>query len=155
MKINEIFYSLQGEGIQTGVPTIFIRFTGCNLRCKWCDTKYAYDEGEDLSIDQIIEKIKSYPSTQICVTGGEPLLQDELSTLIQRLIELKYDINLETNGSIHIGNLPFFEKLFISSCKCVIIKRCTEILTRTRGEKFLSTDFHSFLLPSVLFRLTT
>ena len=83
MKINEIFYSIQGEGIQSGLPTIFIRLTGCNLRCSYCDTKYAYIKGKHLSIDEISLKLKEFPCNTVCITGGEPLLHENILELIK------------------------------------------------------------------------
>ena len=87
MKINEIFYSLQGEGKWSGLPNIFIRTTGCNLRCLFCDTKYAYENGDNKSIEQILKKIKKYPCKNVCITGGEPLIQNEIYDLIKILLE--------------------------------------------------------------------
>ena len=119
MMINEIFYSIQGEGILIGIPTIFIRTTGCNLRCNWCDTKYAYDEGEEMTIEDIITKVKEYPVSNVCLTGGEPLLQKETPALIQRLSDEGYFICLETNGSKSVQELPCLDSLLISmDVKC-------------------------------------
>ena len=106
MKINEIFYSIQGEGRWTGLPNIFIRTTWCNLRCSYCDTKYAYFEGKELSIKDIIEKISKYPYKHLCITGGEPLLQKEITNLIDEILKLNYNICVETNGSQSIKNIP-------------------------------------------------
>ncbi len=100
MQITEIFFSIQGEGIHAGLPTVFIRATGCNLRCTYCDTTYAYENGKEMSIDQIISKIEKYQCINICITGGEPLLQNDTLRLIRKLQEKKYQISLETNGSI-------------------------------------------------------
>ena len=102
MQITEIFFSIQGEGIHTGLPTVFIRATGCNLRCTYCDTTYVYENGKEMSIDQIISKIEKYQCINICITGGEPLLQNDTLRLIRKLQEKKYQISLETNGSIPI-----------------------------------------------------
>lgn len=119
MMINEIFYSLQGEGILIGTPTIFIRTTGCNLRCSWCDTKYAYEEGEEMALDEIVDKVKDYPSSHICITGGEPLLQKDVIKLIQRLSDDGFEISLETNGSKSVEDLPCLDSLMISlDIKC-------------------------------------
>ncbi len=120
MKVNEIFYSIQGEGIHSGLPTIFIRLTGCNLRCKWCDTQYAYDEGDEMTITEIIAKLTTYPSKLICITGGEPLAQTGPNELIGELLELGYYINIETNGSINIQNLltKYNEILISLDIKC-------------------------------------
>ncbi|UCE73855.1 MAG: radical SAM protein [Methanomassiliicoccales archaeon] len=119
MKINEIFYSIQGEGELIGVPTIFIRTSGCNLRCSWCDTKYAYEEGHEMSLEEILKKTKEYPSTHICITGGEPLLQKDIIGLVQKLSQNRYQVSIETNGSKSIEELPCLESLMISmDIKC-------------------------------------
>jgi 7-carboxy-7-deazaguanine synthase len=104
MKINEIFFSVQGEGLCSGLPTIFIRTTGCNLRCSYCDTKYAYCEGKETSIDDILSEISKFDCNRICITGGEPLMQQNLIELLQRL--KKYSVSIETNGSLSIAHLP-------------------------------------------------
>jgi len=119
MKINEIFYSIQGEGKWSGLPNIFIRTTGCNLRCSFCDTKYAYDNGKEMSLDEIINSIKKYRCEYICITGGEPLLQNEILDLINILLKKNYKICLETNGSIKIKNITGKKSLMISlDIKC-------------------------------------
>lgn len=119
MKINEIFYSIQGEGKWMGLPNIFIRTTGCNLRCSFCDTTYAYETGEEMSIEEIINRIRKHPCNHVCITGGEPLLQEEIVQLIDVLLEKKYVICLETNGSIGIENLVGKKSLLISlDIKC-------------------------------------
>lgn len=102
MKINEIFYSIQGEGKLSGIPTIFIRVSGCNLRCSYCDTQYAYDNGTEMDINNIINEIKNYQCNNVCLTGGEPLLHSEIKDLINKLINKKYKVSIETNGSINI-----------------------------------------------------
>lgn len=119
MKINEIFYSIQGEGKWMGLPNIFIRTTGCNLRCSFCDTTYAYETGEEMSIEEIINRIRKHPCNYVCITGGEPLLQEAIVQLIDVLLEKKYVICLETNGSIDIENLVGKKSLSISlDIKC-------------------------------------
>ena len=119
MKINEIFYSIQGEGKWMGLPNIFIRTTGCNLRCSFCDTTYAYETGEEMSIEEIINRIRKHPCNYVCITGGEPLLQEAIVQLIDVLLEKKYVICLETNGSICIENLAGKKSLLISlDIKC-------------------------------------
>ncbi|HEX17433.1 MAG TPA: radical SAM protein [Thermoplasmatales archaeon] len=105
MKVCEIFYSIQGEGELAGYPTIFIRLTGCNLRCRYCDTEYAFYEGKEMGIDDIIERIKGYRSRYVCVTGGEPLLQREVLDLMETLLEDGYIVSLETNGSISLEDV--------------------------------------------------
>jgi 7-carboxy-7-deazaguanine synthase len=119
MKINEIFYSIQGEGKWAGLPNIFIRTTGCNLRCAYCDTKYAYEDGKDLEIKEIINNIKKIDCKYVCITGGEPLLNKDILNLISYLIKDKYFVIIETNGSISIDDIIRFQKLVISlDIKC-------------------------------------
>jgi len=119
MKINEIFYSIQGEGKWTGLPNIFIRTTGCNLRCSFCDTQYAYNEGKEFNPGEIIESIKKYPCKYVCLTGGEPLYQDGTLGLIDALLKKDYKICLETNGSINIKEIVNKKNLMISlDIKC-------------------------------------
>jgi len=112
MIINEIFLSIQGEGKETGLPTVFIRLTGCNLRCKWCDTEYAFTEGKEMEIKDVVERAGSFGIKRACITGGEPLLQKETSALISELLERGYDIVLETNGSLPIDDVD--ERVMIS-----------------------------------------
>jgi len=104
LKIVEIFTSLQGEGLRQGEPTIFIRFSGCNLRCSFCDTKYAWQRGRDYSAEQVVEKIKKirepFPVGWVCLTGGEPLLQD-LRLLIRLLKKEKFKVQVETNATLY------------------------------------------------------
>ena len=119
MKINEIFYSIQGEGKWGGLPNIFIRTTGCNLRCSFCDTKYAYEDGVEYSIKNILTKISKYKCQYVCITGGEPLLQDDVIELIKNLFNKDYFVIIETNGSISIKKIVKFKDLVISlDVKC-------------------------------------
>ena len=103
LKVNEIFFSIQGESSYAGWPCVFIRLTGCNLRCSYCDTAYAYEEGKDKTILEIVDEIKKFPCTLIEITGGEPLLQTETPKLIEALLEKNYRVLLETNGSLDVG----------------------------------------------------
>jgi len=119
MKINEIFYSIQGEGKWTGLPNIFIRTTGCNLRCSYCDTKYAYFDGTEISIGEILKHVKSFACNYICITGGEPLLQKETYDLIDDLLKNNFKICLETNGSMNIEKISDKKSILISlDIKC-------------------------------------
>jgi 7-carboxy-7-deazaguanine synthase len=119
MKVNELFYSIQGEGIFTGLPTIFLRTTGCNLRCSYCDTTYAYENGTEMTVKEILQAIQKYPCTNLCITGGEPLLQSDLQKLLDRLLQKKFMILLETNGSIDIKKYTGKSSLIISlDMKC-------------------------------------
>lgn len=99
IKINEIFHSVQGESSYAGNRTVFIRTTGCNLRCTYCDTKYSYFEGTPWTIEKILQEIKSYDAEYICITGGEPLLQPEIHSLINILCDQGHKVSLETSGS--------------------------------------------------------
>ena len=103
LKINEIFFSIQGESSWSGYPTVFVRTSGCHLRCTYCDTKYAYHEGEMQSVDQVIAKIQEYPARFVCVTGGEPLLQSAVHGLMTKLCDLGYNVSLETSGDKDCG----------------------------------------------------
>jgi len=102
LKVNELFYSLQGESSYAGRPCVFIRLTGCNLRCSYCDTRYAYEEGTDRELDLIIDQVSSYRCPLVEITGGEPLIQVETPALILRLLERNFKVLLETNGSQNI-----------------------------------------------------
>lgn len=99
LRVNEIFYSLQGEASYAGHPCVFVRLTGCNLRCVYCDTAYAYEDGEDLAIEDILSRVASYGCPLVEVTGGEPLIQAGTPLLIIRLLNTGYRVLLETNGS--------------------------------------------------------
>ena len=106
LKINEIYYSVQGESTFMGKPCIFIRLTYCNLRCSYCDSEYTFYEGKDMSIKDIIKKIEEYPCNLVEVTGGEPLFQKNCVTLLSELVKRKYKVLLETSGSLSIENVP-------------------------------------------------
>ena len=106
LRINEIFVSIQGESSYAGIPCIFVRLTGCNLRCSYCDTVYAYNEGSLMSLGEILKRVKGYESGNICITGGEPLLQENISKLINLLKKNHYNVYIETNGSMNIDVLP-------------------------------------------------
>lgn len=103
--VSEIFYSIQGESSFAGYPFVFIRLSGCNLRCTYCDTRYAYENGEALSINEIIQKIHAFKCPLVEVTGGEPLLQEETPELVETLLQ-NYTVLVETNGTKDISILP-------------------------------------------------
>jgi len=105
LKINEIFHSIQGESTKAGLPCIFVRLTYCNIRCVYCDTEYAFYEGVDKPIDEIIDKVKSYDCKLVEITGGEPLVQENVHVLMSRLCVLGYEVMLETGGSLPIENV--------------------------------------------------
>ena len=106
LKVNEIFYSIQGESSFAGYPCVFIRLTGCNLRCAFCDTRYAYDEGTGMSIDSVINTVKKYNCNRVEITGGEPLVQEETTDLSRKLLDHNYRVWIETNGTKNIDVLP-------------------------------------------------
>ncbi len=103
LRITEIFHSLQGESSLTGLPTVFVRLTGCPLRCVYCDTEYAFNGGSKRSLDDIIATIESYQCNRVCVTGGEPLAQPECLTLMSRLCDLGFEVSLETSGAMDVA----------------------------------------------------
>ena len=103
--VNEIFYSIQGESIHSGCPCIFVRLTGCNLRCTYCDTRYAYEEGEKMEISQILRSVDAYQCPLVEITGGEPLLQNETPLLVSKFLEKGYTVMMETNGSLDISQV--------------------------------------------------
>jgi 7-carboxy-7-deazaguanine synthase len=105
MKINEIFTSIQGETSFAGLPFTFVRLTGCNLRCSYCDTQYAYEEGTEYSLDAVVAEINKRVVSRVVITGGEPLLQDESIALCSRLLDTGFTVLLETNGSILIKDV--------------------------------------------------
>ncbi len=105
MKINEIFKSIQGESSYAGLPCTFIRTTGCNLRCTWCDTAYAFHEGEERSVASVLETVRRFGCRNVEVTGGEPLLQEEVYPLVRALLDEDYRVLVETGGSLPIGRL--------------------------------------------------
>ena len=117
LKINEIFYSIQGESSYTGLPCVFIRLTYCNLRCSYCDSEYAFYEGRNMSFSDINTEIKKYPTKLAMITGGEPLLQKKSVDLMQLLIEDDYSVMLETSGSLSLENVPK-EVIKIVDFKC-------------------------------------
>jgi len=103
LKINEIFYSLQGETKMVGLPTVFIRLTGCPLRCSYCDTEYAFHNGQSWLVDEILTEVKKYNTQYVTVTGGEPLAQKTCVDLLFQLCELGYKVSLETSGALDIS----------------------------------------------------
>lgn len=105
LRITEIFYSLQGEARSVGLPTVFVRLTGCPLRCQYCDSEYAFFGGERKSLDEILEQVASYKAQYVCVTGGEPLAQPNCLPLLSRLCDEGYQVSLETSGAMPIDQV--------------------------------------------------
>ena len=105
LKISEIFYSLQGETTRAGLPTVFVRLTGCPLRCAWCDTEHAFSGGSVLPLQAILDQVAQYGARYVCVTGGEPLAQKNCLPLLTALCDAGYDVSLETSGALDISGV--------------------------------------------------
>ena len=117
MDVCEIFYSIQGESTYSGLPCVFIRTSGCNLRCSYCDTRYAYQGGVDMPVARILAQVRSYGCRLVEITGGEPLLQGDLNLLISSMLEDGYEVLLETNGSLSIESVdPRVVKIMDLKC---------------------------------------
>jgi len=126
MFITEIFKSIQGEGTRAGLPCIFVRLTGCNLRCTWCDTAYAFHGGKKLTVDEVMDQVEAFNQrpdgspagvSLVELTGGEPLLQEEIYPLAEQLLAVGYTVMIETSGERFIGRLPE-EVIKIVDVKC-------------------------------------
>jgi 7-carboxy-7-deazaguanine synthase len=122
LRISEIFLSLQGEADAAGWPTVFVRLTGCPLRCHYCDTSYAFSGGEWMSIDAILQAVADYHTRHVCVTGGEPLAQKECIALLGRLCDAGYEVSLETSGALDISRVD------------TRVSRVMDLKTPTSGE---------------------
>jgi 7-carboxy-7-deazaguanine synthase len=105
LNVSEIFYSLQGESLSVGCPTVFVRLTGCPLRCSYCDTEYAFSGGEELGLDEILQQVAAFDAPYVNVTGGEPLWQEGCRELLTALCSAGYKVSLETSGSLDISNI--------------------------------------------------
>ena len=106
MQVTEIFFSIQGEGSRAGRPCVFVRFTGCDLRCVYCDTAYAFHGGRPMSRPEIMAEVERHPARLVCLTGGEPLLQKELPALARDLLDRGYEVTVETHGQRPLDDLP-------------------------------------------------
>ncbi len=106
MRVTEIFFSIQGESSHAGKPCVFVRLTGCSLRCVYCDTKYSYAGGREMSLDEVLATVGSYPSRLVELTGGEPLEQEAAYPLMTSLLTRGYTVMLETGGQVNIGRVP-------------------------------------------------
>ena len=113
LRINEIFYSIQGESSRIGMPTVFVRLTGCPMRCTYCDTAYAFHEGQQQEIEEIIQEIKKFDTNYVTVTGGEPLAQKNCIDLMNQLCELGYQVSLETGGALDIKDVHAKVKIIL------------------------------------------
>ncbi|HUP44469.1 MAG TPA: 7-carboxy-7-deazaguanine synthase QueE [Thermoanaerobaculia bacterium] len=117
LRVTEIFYSIQGESSHTGRPCVFVRLTGCNLRCRWCDSEYTFTGGEKISIEDVVARVKGYGCPLVEVTGGEPLAQAESLDLIRRLCDEGFEVLIETSGSIDITPVDRRAKIILD-IKC-------------------------------------
>src|SRR5215475_4230450 len=106
MRITEIFFSIQGESTHAGKPCIFVRLTGCSLRCVYCDTKYSYAGGKEMSLDEVLSAVAAHPAKLVEITGGEPLEQEEVYPLMAALLDRGYTVMLETGGHVSIARVP-------------------------------------------------
>ncbi|MCA1828255.1 MAG: radical SAM protein [Myxococcales bacterium] len=106
MRVSEIFFSIQGESTLAGEPCVFVRFTGCDLRCGYCDTEYAFYGGTAMSREEILNEVSKHPARFVCLTGGEPTLQKELPELARELLDRGYRVSLETHGQRPLGSIP-------------------------------------------------
>jgi 7-carboxy-7-deazaguanine synthase len=106
VRVTEIFFSIQGESTLAGEPCVFVRFTGCDLRCGYCDTEYAFYGGRTMSIGEILEEVRKHPARFVCLTGGEPTLQKDLPELAQALLDQGYQVSLETHGQRPLARIP-------------------------------------------------
>ncbi|MBB3062753.1 7-carboxy-7-deazaguanine synthase [Microbulbifer rhizosphaerae] len=102
LRISEIFYSLQGEARESGLPTVFVRLTGCPLRCSYCDSEYAFYGGERMTLAEILQRVQGHPARHVCVTGGEPLAQPNCLPLLKALCDAGYEVSLETSGAMPV-----------------------------------------------------
>ncbi len=117
IKVNEIYFSIQGESSKAGLPCVFVRLTYCNLRCTYCDTEYAFFDGKDYSIDEIIDRVKKYECRLVEITGGEPLFQKECYDLLKKLCEEGFEVLLETGGSLPVKEVDKAVRI-IMDLKC-------------------------------------
>ncbi len=106
MRVTEIFFSIQGESSHAGKPCVFVRLTGCSLRCVYCDTKYSYAGGQEMALDDVMSEVSRHPANLVEITGGEPLEQDEVYPLMNALLHRGYTVMLETGGHISIARVP-------------------------------------------------
>jgi len=144
--INEIFFSIQGESTRIGLPCVFVRLTSCDLRCMWCDTAYAFNEGTGMSVDLILKKVKEYKCRLVEITGGEPLLQENAFILMKRLCDENYDVMIETGGHRDISGIdPRIKRIMDIKCPGSLMEKRNrweniEALTARDEVKFVIAD---------------
>jgi len=150
VKVSEIFYSIEGEGIEIGRPEIFIRLAKCNLRCEWCDTKYSWNDGREMSASEIVDEVARYPCKSVSITGGEPLLQrEELFELIQLLKKPGHWVQINTNGTIFDKKILESVDLITMDCKCPSSKMKSDlsVLKKTK-DLFASKSQFKFIISN-------
>lgn len=130
MRVTEIFHSIQGESTLAGEPTVFVRFTGCDLRCQYCDTEYAFYGGRQMTREEILAEVAKYPARFVCLTGGEPTLQKELPELARELLDRGYQVSLETHGQRPLDAVPRGVRKIVD--------------LKTPGSEEAHTDFSAF-----------
>lgn len=146
LTINEIFFSIQGESTRIGLPCVFVRLTSCDLRCAWCDTTYAFNEGTEMSIDIILKKVEEYKCRLVEITGGEPLLQANVHLLMKRLCDENYDVMIETGGHRDISSIdPRVKRIMDIKCPGSLMEKRNrweniEVLTVRDEVKFVIAD---------------
>jgi len=151
LNVCEIFYSLQGESTLSGRPCVFIRLSGCNLRCSYCDTQYAFAPGREMDIPQIMAQVEKYPARLVEITGGEPVWQDGTPRLCEELLEAGYQVMLETNGSLYLEDIPAQVIRIIdvkcpgSGCADSFMKWNLKLLQPHDELKFVLTNYQDYL----------
>ncbi|MBU3694882.1 MAG: 7-carboxy-7-deazaguanine synthase QueE [Rhodocyclaceae bacterium] len=139
LRINEVFFSVQGESSRVGLPTVFVRLTGCPLRCRWCDTEYAFHEGRSRELADILAEVRSHPARHVCITGGEPLAQPAVRTLMTLLADAGCAVSIETSGAQDISGIDPRVQV-VMDLKCPDSQECSRNLwsnlahLRTRDE---------------------
>jgi 7-carboxy-7-deazaguanine synthase len=150
MKVNEIFYSIQGESSYAGQPCAFIRMSGCNLRCIYCDSQYAFFEGTEMSVPEILQAVGAFATRLVLVTGGEPMLQKPVHELFERLLESGYTVLVETGGQVSLADVdPRVHKIMDFKCPSSEMQSHNDYgnvqyLTRNDEVKFVVTDRQDF-----------
>ncbi|HET8733255.1 MAG TPA: radical SAM protein [Anaeromyxobacteraceae bacterium] len=135
MRVTEIFFSIQGEGTRAGRPCVFVRFTGCDLRCNYCDTAYAFTGGREMSREEILAEVARHPGRLVLLTGGEPMLQRELPDLARDLLARGYEVTVETHGQAPLDALP------------AEVVRIADVKTPGSGEPATGLDWLARLMP--------
>ena len=150
LTINEIFYSIEGEGKRAGTPCVFVRTCGCNLMCYYCDTQYAQklEQGTNLSIEEIVTQISQFNCDKVTLTGGEPLLQPNISLLIGALMQRGYEVNIETNGSLPLSPFRYDGKLFYTMDWKTAASGCTKFMHRENVLYIQKEDVLKFVVGS-------